>query len=65
MLSEVPSGLHISDNNVIRKHIRHALYFLLVVIEVYFLLTSCNTFVSLYLFGVKVNLSLIFSSIRW
>ena len=65
MLSEVPTGLQTLDKNVIRKYSQHSLYFFLVKIDVYLLLTSCITFVLLYLSGFKVNLSLILSLMRW
>ena len=64
-MSEVPSGLQSSEKNVIRKYIRHALYFFLLVNDVYLLFTSCIMFVSLYLSGAKMNLSLMWSLIRW
>ena len=61
MLSDVPSALLISDQKVTRKYIWYALNLVFVLIDVYLLLISCITFLSLYLSDVKVNLSLIFS----
>ena len=65
MFSEVPSGLQSSERNVIRKYIRHALYCFLLVNDLYLLLTLCIMFVSLYLSGAKVNLSLILNLMLW
>ena len=63
MLRDVPLALLISDKNITRKYIRYALNLVFVLMDVYFLLTYCITFVSLHLSSVKVNLSLIFSLI--
>ena len=65
MLSDVPSGLQISEKNVIRKYIRHALYCFLLVNDLYLLLIFCIMFVSLYRSGAKVNSSRMFSLMRW
>lgn len=65
ILSDIPSTLHILDKKLNRKYIRHALNLVFVLMDMYILLTPFITLVSLNLSGVKTNLSLIFSLIRW